>query len=246
MGIRKKIMLGFLSLALLLFFSGMVSLFELNRLSTQTNNLLASSSRNMELSRRMLDAVQEQNTALLQMVVFEQAGYDSSFVAARRAFDKTLAEATVTIRDLSELDSIYLAREHYNEIVNNFFDQHVLTDVDWFVNVYKTSYYQLTSAIKNYMTLSQNSLGTKATQLKNNAYRAITPGILTLCVSILIVIMFYFLLNLYYTDPIIKITKGLQDYLTSRIPFNVKMEGKDEIFKLKEYIEKLIFLVKSK
>ena len=240
MGIRKKIMLGFFSLALLLLFSGMVSLFELNRLSRTTKNLLDSSSRNMELSRQMLDGIQEQNTALLQMIVFGETDYDSSFVAGRKEFDKALAEATVTIRDLSELDSIYSAREYYNEVVSDYFNQWVRTDVDWFVDIYKTSYSRLTEAIKNYMTSSQYSLGVKASMLESNAYRAITPSIITLSVAILIVLMFYFLLDFYYTQPILKISKGLQDYLTSKIPFNVKTEGHDEISQLKDSVESLI------
>ena len=40
MGIREKIRLGFLSLGLLLFFSGVISYFELNRLSEATDPII--------------------------------------------------------------------------------------------------------------------------------------------------------------------------------------------------------------
>ena len=69
MGIRQKIRLGFFALGLLLFFSGLMSYFELNKLSNSTRNMLDASLKNMELSKEMLDAVQDQNTALLQIMV---------------------------------------------------------------------------------------------------------------------------------------------------------------------------------
>ena len=40
MGLKNKIRLGFLSLALLLFFSGIISYFELSRLSHSTHSML--------------------------------------------------------------------------------------------------------------------------------------------------------------------------------------------------------------
>ena len=50
MGIRQKIRLGFFALGLLLFFSGLMSYFELNKLSNSTRNMLDASLKNMELS----------------------------------------------------------------------------------------------------------------------------------------------------------------------------------------------------
>ena len=59
MGIRKKIMLGFLSLGILLFFSGLMSYFELGRLTHSTQGMLHASRQNLEISKIMLDAVQD-------------------------------------------------------------------------------------------------------------------------------------------------------------------------------------------
>ena len=58
MGIKQKIRLGFFALGLLLFFSGLMSYFELNKLSHSTRDMLDASLKNMELSKEMLDAVQ--------------------------------------------------------------------------------------------------------------------------------------------------------------------------------------------
>lgn len=100
MGLKNKIRLGFLSLALLLFFSGIISYFELSRLSHSTHSMLGASFRNMELSKTMLDAVQDQNTALLQMIVSGSRNSDSMLIVGRQKFDSSMREANVLIRDL--------------------------------------------------------------------------------------------------------------------------------------------------
>lgn len=245
-GMRKKITVGFLSLAVLLFFSGMISLFELNRLSRTTQVLLDSSKRNLEIAKRMLDAVQDQNTALLQMVVLGNDSCDSLYHAGVTEFDNALQEATVTIRDLSELDSIYNARKRYDEVIEAHLNGDRANNIYWFINIYKTNYYNLTSSIKNYMVTTQNVLGQRATQLENTAYRAITPGILALSVAILILLMFLFFIDLYFVKPITAIQKSLKGYITSKIPFSVKMEGRDEVLDLKEEVEELITMYKNK
>lgn len=239
-GIRKKISVGFLSLAMLLLFSGMISLFELNKLSRDTRGLLENSSYNMSLSKRMLDAVQEQNTSLLQTIVLQRESFDESYYKAREEFESALEEATQTVKDRLELDNIYNASKRYYELAGYYFDETVNTDIEWFVEMYKTVYIELTTAIKNYMVSSQHSLVTKAVELKSNAYRAITPGIITLFVAILMVLMLAFLIDLYYARPTVNIARGVRKYINNNIPFKVEVEGRDEIAGLKEDIETLI------
>ncbi len=72
------------------------------------------------------------------------------------------------------------------------------------------------------------------------------PGAITLIVTVSIVIVFWFLINYYYVRPTLRIQRRLQDYLRHNIPFNPPVEGHDEISRLKENIETLISMLKSK
>ena len=113
-------------------------------------------------------------------------------------------------------------------------------NVDWFVDIYKTSYSDLTSSIKNFMVSSQNMMDAKARRLEDNAYRATMPGFIALVIAIVIVLIFYYFVNLYYITPVLKIDSALKAYLDSKMPFKVTIEGKDEVYRLKERIESLI------
>lgn len=247
MGLKNKIRLGFLALGLLLFFSGVISFFELNKLSRSTHSMLDASIRNMELSKTMLDAVQDQNTALLQTIVDSTCNSDSLLLAGRNKFDSAINESKVLIRDLQGFDSIYTANIAYNEIVNAYMtDSLHKEDVNWYVSIYKTSYADLTSAIKNFMISSQRITDTKTQRLEDNAYRATMPGFIALLIAIIIVMIFFYFMNLYYISPILRITDALKKQLDSKIPFKVNIQGRDEVYQLKEYIEKLIDQLKSK
>lgn len=249
MGIRQKVMLGFVLLALLLCFSGMMSYFELNKLSSSTQSMLDASLRNMELSKEMLDAVQDQNTALLQLIVTNIPGADSVLIQSRRDFDEAISKAHVSIRDLPALDSIYVANMRYNELINLQFANTESTKEEqlaWVVDTYKSAYYQLTAAIKEFMISSQSMMDIKARQLESNAYRAIMPGIIALAIAVLIIGLFFYLIDIYYISPVLKITSALHNYLNARVPFKIEFEGKDELHSLKEYIETLIARLRSK
>ena len=48
-----------------------------------------------------------------------------------------------------------------------------------------------------------------------------------------------------HLNPIIRMNKGLGDYLSFRVPFAVKADCKDEVLELKEKIETLITVSKQ-
>jgi len=209
--------------------------------------MLGASFRNMELSKTMLDAVQDQNTALLQMIVSGSRNSDSMLIVGRQKFDSSMREANVLIRDLQGFDSIYAANVAYNRIVDAYLSDSLhKNSVGWYVNIYETSYADLTTSIKNFMVSSQRIMDVKAQRLEDNAYRATMPGFIALLIGILIVVVFFYFINLYYISPVLKITDALKNYLNSKIPFKVNVEGRDEMFRLKESIEKLIDQQKSK
>lgn len=110
----------------------------------------------------------------------------------------------------------------------------------WYTEEFEGSYNRLTSAVKAYMTSTQSSLAPRTEQLKKNAYRAVTPVLISLVVMIAIVLMFYYFMTLYCVNPILSMNKSLGSYLSFKVPFTVKAECKDEVLELKEKIETLI------
>ena len=176
-----------------------------------------------------------------------RASDNSLLRSGRDRFDEAVRQARTSTQALAALDTVIAASIRYNALVDSRLAQGKSADnVDWFVHVYGTSYYELTAAVKTFMIASQHMMDSKARQLERNAYRAIMPGIIALVIAIALIVMFFYLVDIYYIRPVLRITQGLHNYLHAKVPFNVSFEGRDELLHLKEYIETLIEQSKTK
>ncbi len=209
----------------------------------------------------MLDAAHEQNVALIHYSVFGDRSYDSLCRASLLRLENTLSIAQQEAVDKSFLDSLAFATTELRLLTDSYLafadvepaaepdsvalDRSETAGIRWYNDEYEALYGRLTAAIKNYMTSTQSSLAPRAEQMKKNAYRAVTPVLTSLVVMIAIVLMLYYFMSIYCVHPIVRMNKGLGDFLTFRIPFAVKGELKDEVLELKEKIDTLIALSKQ-
>lgn len=268
-GLRKRVTVGFLSIVCLLFISGMLSFFELSYLSRDTGDILKASRRNIELSKQILDAAHELNVSLIHSSVFGQREYDSLSRVSMRRLEQVWLTAQEEALDKSFLDSLSFAATEIKVLVDNYLsfaakeevvaasepivaDSLLLDTVQvataglirrtesWYTDEFEAAYARLTIAVKAYMTSTQSSLAPRTEQLKKNAYRAVTPVLISLAVMIAIVLMFYYFMTIYCVNPIVEMNKSLERHLSFKTPFTVKAECKDEVNELKEKIETLI------
>ena len=257
-GLRRRVAVGFLSIVCLLFFSGMVSFLELSHLSRDTGEILKANKRNIELAGEMLDAAHEQNVALIHLSVFGDKSYDSLCRASMERLENTLLVAQDEALEKSFLDSLAFTTTELRLLTDNYLSFGASAAADsvnvcrpdsvgskWYNDEYEALYGRLTSAIKNYMTSTQSSLAPRAEQMKKNAYRAVTPVLISLVVMIAIVLMLFYFMSIYCVNPILRMNRGLGDYLAFRVPFVVKGDCKDEVLELKEKIDTLINLSKQ-
>lgn len=255
-GMRRRVTAGFLSIVCLLFFSGMVSFVELGHLSRDTGEILKANERNIELAKEMLDAAHDQNVALIHLSVFGDRSYDSLCRTSMSRLENTLLVAQNEALEKSFLDSLAFATTELRLLTDNYLafgasaaDSVIVCRPDsvgstWYNEEYEALYTRLTSAIKSYMTSTQSSLAPRTEQMKKNAYRAVTPVLISLAVMIAIVLMLFYFITIYCVSPVVKMNKGLGDFLAFRVPFTVKADCKDEVLELKEKIESLIALSK--
>lgn len=238
MGIKRKIVIGFISIGTLLFLSGIISTFELVRFNRATAVILERSRSTIELSKDMLDAVQEQNTALLMSVTDSLTStYDSIIEASRVEFNRAFTQARITMAGSPKLTQLAQANDYYNSIVAQINDT---VTIDWFSKVYKTSYFNLTHSIKEFMVAAQGQIIEFTAELEESAYRATMVGIIALAAGLLLIVMFYFMINHFVIYPTLEIQRGLHKHLNSRIPFDVPITTNDELLTLKQDISQLI------
>ncbi len=258
---RKRVTIGFLSIVCLLFFSGMVSFVELGRLSRDTDEILRANERNIALAKEMLDAAHEQNVALIRLSVFGDRSYDSLCRASMARLEETLLVAQSEALEKSFLDSLAFATTEMRIVTDAYLadrsagtalsaDDAVGLRADslggvWYSREYEALYSRLTAAVKSYMTSTQSSLAPRTEQMKKNAYRAVMPVLISLAVMIATVLMLFYFMSIYCVTPVVRMNRALGDYLSFRMPFNVKADCKDEVLELREKIAALVNLSKQ-
>lgn len=238
---RKKISIGFISLALILLFAGAVSMYELHRLRNQAVEIVELNSHNTETADRMFTALQNQNSSILRMIFSASTIPDAGYDLGRKSFQEALAAATANGTGMNDLNAIAMANEEYQNVISLHIHSHDAEDIDWFLSTYLKSYYKLDEALKTYLTSADSSVPARARMLEKSVYKTITPSILTLLIAIIVVLMFYFFVDSYYVRPVTSIHKSLKNYLLHNVPFAPKFESNDdEIRGLRDMIEELI------
>lgn len=245
-GIRKRVSIGFLSIVMLLFFSGMVSLFELGHLSTDAEAILENSHHNMALAKDMLSSLHVQNRAVADITVLGESGRDSLCRASVTSLEASLAKAYELSRGVSpHLDSLLVSVGELrlmtgemlapqNDSIPSGFDR------AWYDQVYMPASAKISEQINDYMSATHEGLTPRAEQLSHNAYRAVMPVLISLIVMIAIVLMLYYFITIYCVNPVLSLRKSLADWLAFRLPFAPKSEFRDELLELKEEVEALI------
>lgn len=258
-GIRKRVTIGFLSIVVLLFFSGLVSLYELNHMSSDIESILVRNRRSIELSEMMLDAVRANDRAVVNYAILRDTTYADScrvtsevfrakIAQARSESNKSAASLFDTLDSYASkmdatvgrlLDSRIIEQQQLaltdTLIVHSSFDNRL-----WYDKTYLPTYNTTSNSIMRVMSDAQTSLTPRAERLSRNAYRAVTPVFISLVVMIAILLMFYYFVMIAVIKPIIAMNNSLGDSIRYKIPFATKTECRDEMRELHEKIESVI------
>lgn len=247
MGIRTKIRLGFFSLGLLLTLAAVISYSELARLNDITYRIINEGATSVKLSNDILDALSREDANIVNYFQNQDSiGFNTVSNEYLVALDSVLFSMKDSFPENKLLDTLIERKSAYDKTITSFSATNSEDKIRWYFGVYKPSYNKLVVSVKNFMRSTQDLVTEESTNIQSSVHRAIMQGTASIGTTMVLILMFYFLIDIYYISPTIKITKGLKNYLTLRIPFKVEVTGKDEVSMLKEYIEQLMARLKAK
>ncbi|MBQ1964085.1 MAG: hypothetical protein II358_01535 [Tidjanibacter sp.] len=244
--IRKRISWGFIALSCVLVGSGIINIAEMGRLRKATENIIDAGMQSTEYATDMLNALQKQNSAVLGMVILNNATPSENYHNGVYEFNAALIKATDAAINTKSVNRIYEANENYHKIVElHSQDNSEAADRHWFMTSYLEAYYALDSAIKYYMTSPNTSISARTASLEESIYKTITPSIITLMVALVVTLMLFFFIDTYYIRPVKRIGKTLGNHIASNAPYQVKIEDKSELTKLNDDITELVGRIKK-
>lgn len=245
----------------------MISLFELGHLSNDAEKLMEESRSSMESAKEMFDALNDNSKAVSHIIMMGHSVHGDSL--CRSSLERLEAEVAAAAEHASNntaLDSLAISVAQLREITDGFISGNTgeslldklltegadfstdnvagesdeLKDIYWYDFEYDPAYTRISEQINDYMTLAFSGLTPQTEQLSRNAYRAVTPVLISLLVMIAIVLMLFYFVMIYCVLPIIGINKSLADWLKFRKAFAVKAECRDELLAIRENIKSLI------
>ena len=257
--VKSRVRLSFFSIILLLFFSGAMSLFELERVSHDTEEILRASKANVDLASEMISALNEQNDAMISMAVI--GGTLNDISSHYRHCETSINRLSTAVEEAHSrmsktetpmaTDSLIIHASRINTLAQAYINGEIHRAIAydsitsnsthmWYIEEYKPEYVSVSNQITRYMTGSESTLGPVVNRLSHTARRAVTPVFISLVVMIVVVLMFYYFLHHYLIKPVLRINDELGDYLRYRTPFDATIPCRDEIKTLRERIAALI------
>lgn len=245
-GIRKKVMLGFIVIALMLFFSGLVAFIEFGRMSNYVSAFITKNLTSINTTRILLDLCDEYNSNLFQQLNVDDQSQvpELSLNEPFMGYYLNLKEQATIQEEKQLMDSVRYAYAAYMQV------SHEVEDVwfsgfdvrrDWYFERLQVVYDKLREYIQRLSLVSQDALTENYDNLRDSYYRSIMPGIVAICAGIILVFLFNYFLNIFLLNPLLKINKGLKSYKEFNSSYDVKFDyGGDQVQELNEAVKDMI------
>ena len=160
MGIKGKILSGFVLIGLILFISGVMSMYMLTTVGKSVSGLLHENYKSIEISKEMLDALEQENSGILQVLA---GNVDSGLVmvsGSQKLFQASIDNAAknITISGEKELiDSIRDAHVRLDLLLDSLGGHQgdLMVSRLWYVNEVNPAYNHVAKKVKALMTINE-------------------------------------------------------------------------------------------
>jgi len=244
MGIRKKILFGFLILATMLFLAGAWSIYELRTVGASVQSLLDDNYKSINAANSMTEALEREDSAILLLLSGNWKQGREIIEPADRSFQEAfrIAENNVTIPGektyIAEIQKAYGA---YKELwIRPIVGTSREKNLDWYFQETHGSFQRVKMAVSRLRALNAQVMYETATQVGDKAHRAVIPGVVAILSALVFTIIFNYFVNHYMVSPIINMTKSVQGFLKTNEPFRLEVETNDELQHLAHAIGNLI------
>jgi methyl-accepting chemotaxis protein len=249
MGLRAKMLLGFLILTIMLLVAGVWSVYELTTAGSSFQKLLNDNYKSITAGKMMGEALEREDSAVLLLLSGKWEQGRSIIETGDELFQKgfTIAQSNVTIPgEKAFVDEIEAKYKAYKDLwIKPIVDTSKEGNLNWYFQEVHRAFQDVKRSVEKLVALNDQTMYRTATDLKNRAHRAIMPGIVAILAALIFTVLFNFLIHYYVVSPIIRMTKGIQRFMeTGDLP-DVQVETHDELFDLVSSIKRLVGQVRT-
>jgi len=244
MGIRLKILSGFIILAIMLLIAGLISIHELTNIGNYVQKLLDDNYKSIEAAGTMLEALEREDSGILLLLMGKWEEGRKVIKEGDELFNKGFLSAKNNITIPGENKYVEKTDMDY-DIYKKMWERPIVGtdkqgDFNWYYNESHQAFLQVKKSVKLLMEMNQDTMYKTGSELKNRAQRAVMPGIVAIIGAVVFTLMFSFFINHYFARPIVQITKGIEEYNSTGKEFTMTSETGDEMGRLINSIKNLL------
>ena len=242
--VKIKIALGLGAIAAMLLLSSIISVLEYRRMSNYLSDLIAANVRGIDAAQRLVSVCDEYNLAILTSIGEEVSGTlpDFDTLAIKDRCDSLTANITLSSAraladsaSASALAYLAVAKELDMVIYSEFIDTR-----DWYFNRLQPCFNKLRSEVEQLNDVIFEDLENNSLTFQDSFYRSIMPGIVSVGVGLVLVLLLLFFINVYYLNPLYKMLSGMESYRDTGHRYNYTFDGGDQLSSLNDCVTDLV------
>ncbi len=243
MGIKFKIISGFLMLALMLLVAGFVSIREFTNIGQKVQDLLDDNYISIDASQTMLEALEREDSGILLLILGKWNEGRQLLMSSDSLFMSgySIAKNNITIpgedKYVEKIYSGYL--EYKGQWERPIVGTEKEGDINWYYMQLHQDFLDVKHDVKELMTINQDTMYATSSELKNRSRRALMPGIVAIIAAVIFSLLFVFFITHYFVKPIINISHAIEDFQSLNKPYDIEIETSDEIQTLSESVRRL-------
>lgn len=249
MKIKFKILAGFALLIVMLLIAGAMSIYEFSLIGKSVKSLIEDNYKTIEASKKMIEALEREDSGILLLVsgkwkegrtILKSA--DSLFLSAFEMAKNNLTEKDED-KIIKEIEKSYIIFKEKWElpIVGTYKEN----SINWYLTEVHQCFLDVKLNVEDLMNLNQESMYDEASELKEQAHRAIMPGIIAIISALIFLILFNFMIGFILVRPIKKIINTVKNYHITSQTFDADIANKDDFKTLETEIQQLITRLKK-
>ena len=232
----------------LLFFSSLISVFEFTRMNRYVSGLIADNIRSINAARALLSVSEQYNVSLMNGLVIEGTESPKDVALFRGeelvASFENMRHSFVTPEEQAAADSVLYAYSAYMQVVSEadqIWQQDYELRQQWYFNRLQPVYLKFRGYMMQLTSVCQDALIENSQDIREGTYRSLMPGLVSVLVGLIMVLLFNYFLNFYLINPLIKINKGVNGYRNYKRDYNVEVDNNgDELDQLNDTVRNLV------
>jgi len=243
--LQIKLVLSLSLLVVMLLAAAVMSMREFRNMGDSVKGVLNNNFSSIEAAKRMMDALEREDSGLLLWIIGEQEEGSQTIQASQAIIRSALEDA---VKNITETDE----PRHISDITESYDAYHasVLSILEGALppaeakEIYNSKtqslFFSAKKAVNALLMLNQEQMYHQSEIIQERSRRAMMPAFISLVAAVLFALLLFYFIRIYFFRPVKKLTENIRDYYPEKGRLDACIATRDEFKQLEEEMNNLI------